>query len=173
MTPQITNSANLFLLREVTAHHQGIGIVESQLRRHPDAELSQLVTHLAEVSGRGFENFLRNRAGIFRIGRDLVALERLPKNDGAAHALAVLDPDSGPGERLLRDFCEDVGFGKFFRANQDGLSSTGDYGQQQAATNKSCPTYMAHRTASALCALMKSLKISVAGRSRKSASDPF
>ena len=40
-------------------------------------------------------------AGVFRVGIDLSVAQRLPQNDGAAHALAMFGGNSGIDERAL------------------------------------------------------------------------
>ena len=44
-----------------------------------------------------FQNLLGDRAGVFRVNVDLPAAKRLPKNDCAAHSLAVFGGNAGFG----------------------------------------------------------------------------
>ena len=90
MISQIVDRPDTFLFRGGSSHDQRIGVVESEFAGHADAELCELFSHLANAGRRRLQNFFRDCPGVFRINRDLVILQCLPKNDGAAHALAVL-----------------------------------------------------------------------------------
>src|ERR1700675_3742706 len=96
MASQIADPANLFFLGGGPLHHERVGVIESQLAGHPDAELAELAADVSRGrSRRYFEELLADRTGVFRIETDLIAAQCLPENDGAAHSLTVFHRDSG------------------------------------------------------------------------------
>src|SRR5436305_9803351 len=176
MIPKIADRANPFLPGRIASHDERISVVESEFRRHPDAEFGQLFSHLIQRRARGLENFLRDRAGVFRIRRDLVTLERLPKNDGSAHALPVVDRHAGFSERAFRDLRQDIGFGEFLRADKDGLGVCET--AKKTKRNRSYETYTSyegspdHDSVTDRCAVIKSPTNAFAGRARRSLNVP-
>jgi hypothetical protein len=67
------------------------------------------------------QDLLCNRPGVFGIGIYLAAAERFPENDRAAHSLSVLGWYSAVEQSVPGDFAEHIGFGEFFRTDDDGF----------------------------------------------------
>ena len=101
-------------------HHERVSVVEPEFAGHAHAEFDELISHFGRRGcGRYLEDLFADGAGVFRIETDLIAVQRLPEDDGAAHSLTVFDRDSGIFEGALRDLSEDVRLREFLRADQD------------------------------------------------------
>ncbi len=95
---QIANGANAQRPRTIAPHNERVGVVEPERLRHPDPEFSQLSDDEIDLHRiTSLQNLLHDGAGVFGIDIDLSAAERFPKNNGAAHALAVFCGNSGFG----------------------------------------------------------------------------
>jgi hypothetical protein len=113
MISQIAYPANLFSLSGGARHHERVCVVKTEFASHADAEFGELLPHLGCSRGRRcLEDFFPNRAGVFRIQPDLTAPECLPKNDGAAHPLAVVGRNSRIFNSALYNLRKDVRLGK-------------------------------------------------------------
>ena len=123
---QIADRADLLFVRPSLPHDQGISIVESELVRHAHAELRELLTHFVlRCRGTLLENFFRDRSGVFRIERDLVAAQRLPENDCAAHSLAMFGRKRRPfASARFAISARTYDSVNFFEPNQDRLGFT-------------------------------------------------
>ncbi len=152
MISQIADRANVLLLGLRTAHDQRLGVVEAQLTGHTDTESGQLARiSSAESKVAMFQNLLANGAGVFRIKADLAAPESLPKDDCAAHALAMF-ADARVLHRALGDLGEHVRLGKFFRADDDRLrQSRCAREEKQGEQTRRGGLQTAHLVTSALC----------------------
>src|SRR5205814_8178956 len=122
MISQVADTASLCLRGGAALHHERVSVIESQLSCRPHAEFGELISHFGwRCCRRCLENLFADRAGVFRIKPDLIAVQRLPEDDGAAHSLTVFDRYSGIFDGALCDFSEDVRLREFFRADQDWL----------------------------------------------------
>src|SRR6476620_2320249 len=87
---QVGDRANAKFLCAASRHHESVSVVETKRFGHTDPGLSELIGDLLKCQSiAAFQNFVRNRAGVFGINVDLPAAQRFPKNDGAAHSLAM------------------------------------------------------------------------------------
>src|SRR5438067_3040070 len=174
MIPQITDRANRFFFGGRPPHDERISVVESEFACHADAEFRKLLAHFPGANGRrSLENLFADCSRVFGIESDLLAAQRLPKNDGAAHSLTMLGGDAGVLDRALRDLGEYGGLRELLGADQDRL---GVYRVSQQAnhnrTYETHATYCSHVSATLLCAVMKSLTNEPAGFVRRSSSVP-
>src|SRR5438132_8947618 len=87
---QIAHRADSELLRSIAPHHQRISVVEPERLGHTNADFAQCVLDLLNTELLiGFQDLLRDRAGVFGIDVDLSSLQRFPKNDRPAHSLPM------------------------------------------------------------------------------------
>ena len=103
-------------------HDERVGVVEAEVRGHADVEFRERFSHFVlRKRLLRLQNFFANGAGVFRINIDLCTAQRLPENDRAAHPGSLLNREPGALEDCFRDSAQDVGFGKFLRADDDGF----------------------------------------------------
>src|ERR1700756_3940708 len=104
MISQVADGVDSELLGTIAPHHQCIGVIEPKGLGHADADFAKGTLDLLNVDLlTEFQYFLRDRAGVLRIGVDLSPAQCLPKNDGAAHSLSMLCRDTGIDQRLPCD----------------------------------------------------------------------
>src|SRR4051812_32675308 len=167
MSSQIADRLDAEPFRFRSPHDEGVGVVETDVVRHPDSEFSQCCAHLC---GREplfrFENLFADRAGVFGVNIDLAAAQRLPDDDRAAHAGSGLDGEAGTFDGRFGNLAKDVRFGELLRADDDRLR--GENGSDDQAEDEKAE----FQNATLLCALMKSDTNSLAGESRNSAAVP-
>ena len=137
------------------------------------------------VVAGGFQNLFTDGAGVLGIAGNGALPERFPKNDGAAHSLAVFGRDAGSCQNALGNLAQHVGFGEFLGAYDDlrgfpfsepgfgfcRLVDAKDSEQAQESRAKS-PGQPFHESVSLLWALMNSETKPSAGWSRSSAKRP-
>ena len=166
MPAQIADRMNAEPVRFGAAHDERVGVVKAEFRRHADAELFQRLPHrFFRKAFLRFQDLLADRASVFRVKVDLSADQRLPENDGAAHAGTLLHGEAGTLDRRRRDLAEDIRFGEFLGADHErfrGQRRGRDQGEKKSDL----------QNAALLCALMNSVTNSFAGRSRRSATPP-
>src|SRR4029077_1994296 len=90
MLSQVTDGSHAESLRFAASHHQRISIVEPERLRHSNTKFCERLANFVERQrASALQNLLRNCPRIFRVGNDLSAAQRLPKNDRATHSLAM------------------------------------------------------------------------------------
>jgi len=129
---QIAYRADSELLRTIAPHHQRVSVVEAKRLGHTNANFAQCVLDLLNPDLLiGFQDFLRDRAGVFGINVDLPSPQCFPKNDCSAHPLSMFCWNTAVGQFSLCDFGEHIRFGKFLRADDDRLRSCRQRGREE------------------------------------------
>src|SRR6266404_4769820 len=117
---EVADRSNAELARASAPHHECGCVVKPERFRHADAEFMQLSDDEITVHWvASLQNFLHDRAGVFGVGIDLSAAQRLPKNDRPAHSLSVFGPSASIVQSARGDLAEDVRLGKFLRTDND------------------------------------------------------
>ena len=123
---EIADGANPKTLGLRAAHDERVGVVESEFTRDADSYLRELITERVGRRDLGlFENFLRDRAGVFGIERNLSRAKRFPQDDRAAHSLTVFDRNARILDRASCDLREHVGLGEFLRTDDNRIGESG------------------------------------------------
>src|SRR4030095_11878349 len=118
MLSKIADAANSQALRLAASHNQRVSVVEPKGLCHGNSQFREGISNFLKRQLLAvFQNFLRDRSRVFRIGVDLSPLQRLPENDCAAHSLAMFRCNTRVIERTPCDFTKNVGFCKFFGAD--------------------------------------------------------
>ena len=114
MVDEIRDSANAELRRCLLPHADGVGIVEAKRAGHHQSHFCQRAAKLGfRPQALPGENFLGQRAGIFRIDVDIAPAKRLPQDARAAELAAMTRGGAGRADQPGDDLAQDHGFGEF------------------------------------------------------------
>ena len=118
--------------RDVLAHPDRVGVVESERPAHPDAALGQGRAQLGLAADLlAGQDLAGDRAGVFGIEVELVGLEGVEEHLRAAQLAAVGRVDARVREHLAGDLAQDHRLGERLRADPDGrVRRLADQGQR-------------------------------------------
>ncbi len=122
MLGEVGNAGKIKPLGRIAPDRKGIGVVEPDRLGHADTALAQDRDDF-RARGRRLarQKLMGERPGIFGIGVDIAALQRLPEDPRAAQLAPVTDGEALGFEQVARDLAEHHGFGEFLRADDDVL----------------------------------------------------
>ncbi len=120
MLREVAERAHAERLRAVFAHRERVAVVEAERHRGAEAERRERAVEFGKARVPfELENFLRDRAGVFRIEVDRPGLERCVQDAGIAQARPVHGTVSRGTDQ---DLAQDVGLGEALGADAQRLS---------------------------------------------------
>ena len=107
--------------RGFAGHGDGIGIVEAQAGEqfHSEGRKPRVQFRFVQLHF-GFENGLRQRAGVLGVGVDLARLKRLESDQRASQPRQAPDFETALLQHLRHHFREQVAFGEILASDGDG-----------------------------------------------------
>ena len=118
--PQVGDRRQAQLVGGLRPYADGVGVVEAQRPRHPQATRGQGFAEVVVGSDAlGRQNLLGDRAGVLRVGVDLPELDGVEQDPRAAELAAVPRLGAVLTGELGHDLAEDDGLGADLGADRD------------------------------------------------------